>query len=125
MDWTPPPEPLTWTLPKPIPFGSVTYSAVTLRAPTAGDMLKAMAIPGASPYQVAMRLIAGVSAESIPYEALASVPAYVIEQMSNYLDTFGGAPLPDPLDGWRKAQLAAVQADALEALEAASASPAT
>jgi hypothetical protein len=62
MDWVPPPEPLTWTLDRPIPFASATYGTVTLRAPTAGDVLKATAIQGASGTDVTLRLIAAVSA---------------------------------------------------------------
>lgn len=112
MDWTPPPEPMTWDLPKAIPFGSVTYDKITLRAPTGADVLKAMAVPGASSYDVALRLIATVSAESIPYEAVQSAPAWMLEQMSNYLDMFGGAPLPGPLETWRRERQAAMRAAA-------------
>ena len=102
MDWTYPPEPVTWTLPVAIALGSATYSTVTLRAPTAGDVMKATAVSGASSTDVALRLISTVSAEAVPHEALQKVPAYLIEQMSNYLDCFGGAPLPGPLDEWRR-----------------------
>ena len=101
MDWVPPPEFVPWTLPAPIAFGSVTYATVTLRAPTAGDVLKASAIQGASGMDVALRLIAAVSVEQVPYEALRFMPAYLVEQMSGYLDMFGGAPLPGPLEEWR------------------------
>jgi hypothetical protein len=110
-DWTPPPEPLTWELPKPLVFGSQTYSTITLRAPSGGDVLKASAMPGASPYAVSINLIAIVSAEKVPYQALArdgeeGLPAHLIEQMASYLDLFGGAPIPGPLDIWHKAQVA-------------------
>lgn len=107
MDWTPPPEPMVWTLPKPIPFGSQAYSTITLHAPTAGDILKATAVPGASAYDMTLRLIACLSAEGVPYEALAALPDYLVQQMSNYIDMFGGAPLPDPLESWRAEQVAA------------------
>ena len=114
MDWTPPPDPVTWTLPKPIVFGSVTYGTITLRAPSAGDVLKAGAVPGASGAQVNLRLISILSAEQVPYEALTlpspdGLPAHLLEQMSGYLDMFGGAPLPGPLEDWRNAQIAAAR----------------
>jgi hypothetical protein len=112
MDWVPPPEFVAWTLPTPIAFGSVTYTTVTLRAPTAGDVLKATAIQGSSGMDVSLRLIAGVSVEQIPHEALRLMPAYLVEQMTGYLDMFGGAPLPGPLAAWQADRLAAAKAEA-------------
>lgn len=112
MAWIAPPEPMTWLLPAPIQFGSAAYPTVTLRAPTAGDVLKATAIPGASGMQVTLQLIAKVSVEQIPYEALPALPAYLVEQMGSYMDLFGGAPLPSPLEDWRAACVASAKADA-------------
>lgn len=112
MDWVPPPEFLEWKLPTPIAFGSVTYATVTLRSPTAGDILKSMAIPGASGYDIGLRLISAVSVEQIPYEALMMIPAYMVDQMGSYVDMFGGAPLPAPLEAWRAARVAAAKVDA-------------
>ena len=60
-------------------------------------MLKATAVRGASGMEVTLRLIANISAEGVPYEALLDLPAWVVDQMSNYLDGFNGAPLPLPL----------------------------
>ena len=95
-DRTPPPEPVTWELDKPLSFGPATYPAITLRAPTAGDVLKATAVRGAAGMEVTLRLIAAISAEGVPYEALLSLPAWVVDQMANYFDSFTG-PLPIPL----------------------------
>jgi len=100
-----PPEPVTWTLRTPIVFGSATYETVTLRAPTAAEVLKASALPGQSALDITIRLIAAVS-EMVPYEALVHVPAWQISQMADYLDSFAGAPLPDPLEAWRRARIA-------------------
>ena len=115
MDWTPPPEPMTWVLPRPIQFGSASYPTITLRAPSAGDILKAGAIPGSSEVQINLRLISVLSVEQVPYEALAmpspdGLPAHLMGQMGAYIDMFGGAPLPGPLEEWRKAQVAAARA---------------
>ena len=107
-DWIPPPEPVTWELVPPVSFGSTTYTAVTLRSPTAGNLLKATAVPGESGVQVTMRLIAAISAEGIPYEALLQVPSWQIEQMSSYFEMFNGAPLPGPLAARAAAALAAL-----------------
>jgi hypothetical protein len=96
-EWTAPPEPVTWDLPKPLVFGSVTYATITLRAATAGDILKATAVRGASGMEVTLRLIANISGEGVPYEALSGLPAWIVDQMSSYLDSFNGAPLPIPL----------------------------
>jgi hypothetical protein len=123
IDWIPVPEPVTWTLPTPLTAGGMRFTTVTLRAPTAGDVLKATAIPGASALDVTLRLIEAVSAEQVPYEQLKLVPAAVVEQMSAYLDLFGGAPLPDPLEAWqaeRRARQAAATALSSGAAAAAS-----
>jgi hypothetical protein len=96
MAWIPPPEPVKWDI-KPVALGSTTYTTVTLRAPTPADIMKATALRGESGMAVALRLISAVSGEGIPFEALAQIPAWQIEQMSNYFESFTGAPLPDPL----------------------------
>ena len=103
-EWISPPEPMAWVLPRPLQHGQNSYASVTLRAPTAGDILKASAIPGATAFDMTLRLISAISLEGVPYDALLGVPAYLIEQMSAYLDMFGGAPLPDPLEQWRSEQ---------------------
>jgi hypothetical protein len=96
MAWTAPPEPVVWTI-KPVAYGGTTYTTITLRAPAAGDIIKATAVPGQSGLATALRLISAISGETIPYEALLSVPAWQIEQMSQYFESFSGSPLPDPL----------------------------
>lgn len=127
-DWTPPPEPMTWVLPTPIKFGASTYPTITLRSPSAGDVLMATTIAGASQLQVSLQLIATLSAEGVPYEAISQrgsdgLPAHLVEQMAAYLDMFGGAPLPGPLAEWQAARIAAAKAEA-EAKAAASTPPA-
>lgn len=117
MDWTPPPEPIAWVLPKPLAFGSASYPSITVRSPSAGDILKANAMPGQSGLGFTLRLIAELSLEGIPYEALAQagpngVPQYIIEQITAYLDLFGGAPVPGPLEQWRAELTAKMQAEA-------------
>lgn len=117
MDWTPPPEPMTWVLPAPIKFGAATYPTITLRSPSAGDVLLANAkVTGASNMQISLQLIAGLSVEGVPYEAIAQIgsdglPAYLVEQMTAYLDMFGGAPMPGPLAAWRDARIAMAKAE--------------
>lgn len=111
MDWVPPPEFVPWTLPAPVAFSGVTYATVTLRAPTAQDVLKAADIQGASGMQITLRLISAVSVEAVPYEALVTLPAYLVDQMGAYLDLFGGAPLPGPLVEWQAARIAAAKAE--------------
>jgi hypothetical protein len=96
-EWHAPPEPVTWELATPLAFGSATYPTITLRAPTAGDVLKATAVRGSSGMEVALRLIATISAERVPYEALLTLPAWLADQMGQYLDSFAGAPPPPPL----------------------------
>jgi hypothetical protein len=95
--WTPPPAQLTWALPAPLTNGPAVYHSVTLRAATAGDVLKATAMRGASGMEVTLRLISAVSAEGVPYEVLWQLPAWMVDQMSSYLDSFNGAPMPSPL----------------------------
>lgn len=95
--WSPPPEPVTWELPRPLVFGTATYPTITLRAPTAGNVLKATAVRGVSGMEVTLRLIAAISGEGVPYEALLDLPSWVCDQMSEYLDSFNGAPAPAPL----------------------------
>lgn len=96
-DWTLPPEPVTWHLHAPLSHGNATYSEVTIRCPTAGDVMKASAVRGASGMDVTLRLIAEINAEGIPYDALRGLPHWVVDQMSNYIDSFLGAPPPIPL----------------------------
>lgn len=111
-DWTPVPEPVTWTLPAPISHNGMNYATITLRAPTGENLLKAMAIPGASNADVTHRLIEAVSAEQVPYDAVKKLPWWLIEQMDGYMSEFTGAPAPDPLEAWRQARKAAREAEA-------------
>jgi hypothetical protein len=104
VDWTPVPEPVTWTLPKPATEGGLSYSTVTMSAPTAGDILKATAVRGASGVDVTLRLIEAASAEHVPYEVLKKQPSWLIQQISEYTEEFAGAPAPDPLESWRTAR---------------------
>lgn len=121
---------MTWVLPTPIKFGAATYPTITLRSPSAGDVLLANAkVTGASGMQVSLQLIAGISIEAVPYEALAQLgsdglPAYLLDQMSSYLDMFGGAPFPGPLVEWNNARIASAKAEAA-AKAAAEQTPAT
>jgi len=110
-DWTPVPEPVTWTLPKPLTQGGMSYTTVTLRAPTAEDILKATAVRGASGVDVTLRLIESTSAEHVPYEVLKKQPSWVIQQMSDYTEEFAGAPAPDPLEARRNARHTAQTAE--------------
>jgi hypothetical protein len=114
-DWTPPPEPLTWDLANSISVNGGSFHTVTLRAPTGADILKATGVRGAGNAQIGMQLIAAVSMEGMPYEAVQLLPTYLIEQMNGYLDLFGGAPEPAPLAAWRKAMAEAAAAPATEA----------
>ena len=108
--WTPVPEPVTWTFPKPLTQGGLSYATVTIGAPTAEDILKATAVRGASGMDVTLRLIESASAEHVPYEVLKKLPSWLIQQMSDYTEEFAGAPAPDPLESWRAARRAAQQA---------------
>lgn len=100
MSWTPPPEPVTWSFTPPLAFGSASYATCTLRAPTPADVLKATAVRGESGLAVTLRLIAAISAEGIPYEALLLAPSWQIDQMSSYFEAFSGAQMPGPLAAW-------------------------
>jgi len=106
MDWTPPPTPMTWTLPTPVTFENQSYASVTVGCPTASDLLKAADVPGASAVDVTLRLIEAINVERVPYGALREMPAFVVEQIGSYFDMFMGAPLPGPLEAWRKAETA-------------------
>lgn len=117
-DWASPPTPLTWELDDAISFNGATFHTVSLRAPTGADMLKATGTRGASNMQINMQMIAAVSMEQVPYEAVQLLPLWLIQQMNEYLDLFGGAPEPSPLAAWRKAQTAAIA----QSIEAATAS---
>jgi hypothetical protein len=119
--WTPLPEPVTWTLPASLQHNGMTYATVTLRAPTGADIMKATAIPGASGMDVTLRLIEAISAEQVPYDALKTLPQWLIGQMSEYIDEFAGAPAPGPLEAWRAAREAAEAAEAKAALSASAA----
>jgi hypothetical protein len=122
-DWIPIPEPVTWTLPAPIAHNGMSYATATLRAPTGADILKATAIPGAAGLDVTLRLIEAVSAEHVPYDALKTLPAYLVMQMGDYMDAFGETPAPDPLVAWRAARLAGALKDGAEAANGVAAQP--
>jgi hypothetical protein len=121
--WTPVPEPVTWPLPKPLSHGGLSYTQVTIGAPTAEDILKATAVRGASGVDVALRLIESASAEQVPYDVLKKQPKWLLEQISEYFEEFAGAPAPDPLESWRAARRAALAAEAAAVLDAASPPP--
>jgi hypothetical protein len=118
--WTPVPEPVSWPLPKPLAQGGISYATVTVGAPTAEDILKATAVRGASGFDVTLRLIESASAEHVPYDVLKKQPTWLIQQISDYVEEFAGAPAPDPLESWRAARRAALAAEAAAVLEAAS-----
>ena len=122
-DWIPVPEPMTWQLPGPLTHNGMSYASVTLRAPSAADILKATAIPGAVGMDITLRLIEVVSAEHVPYDVLKTMPAYLIMQMSDYLDEFAGTPAPDPLEAWRAARRKAAREAAAPAPEPNAAAP--
>jgi hypothetical protein len=109
-NWTPVPEPVTWPLPKPLPHGGMTYAQATVGAPTAGDIMAATAVSGASGMDVALRVIEAASAERVPYEVLKQQPHWWLEQVSEYFNAFAGAPAPGPLEAWREARRAAAKA---------------
>lgn len=106
-EWTRPPEPVTWTLPKPALLDGVSYPTITLCAPNGINLLKATAVAGEDNYSITLNLISAVSAESVPVSALRQVDTAVINQMARYFDMFDGAPLPGPLQDWLAARLAA------------------
>jgi hypothetical protein len=103
-DWTPVPEPVSWTLPKPITHGGIQYIALTMGAPTSEDVLKATAVQGASGLEVTLRIIESASAEHVPYDVLKKQPQWFNQQVSDYMEEFVGAPAPDPLEAWRTAR---------------------
>jgi len=117
-EWTPVPEPMTWTLvnkDKPgqaIMFKGLAYSTVTIGAPTSEDILKATAVPGARGIDVTLRIIESASRERVPYDVLKAQPHWLNQQISDYMEEFVGAPAPDPLEAWRKARTAARVAEA-------------
>jgi len=111
IDWTPVPEPQTWTLPKPMMHGGIHYSTVTLGAPTSEDVLKATAVQGTAGLDVTLRIIESASAERVPYDVLKKQPHWLNQQLSDYMEEFVGAPAPDPLERWREARRAAQQAE--------------
>ena len=102
--WTPVPEPITWTLPKPVMHGGVRYETLTMSAPTSEDVLKATAVQGASGLEVTLRIIESASAEHVPYDVLKQQPQWFNQQVSDYMEEFVGAPAPDPLEAWRTAR---------------------
>jgi len=121
--WQPPPEPITWTLPKPTVHAGMRYDSVKLGAPTTEDVLKATAVRGAAPLEVTLRIIE--SASAVPYDVLKQQPHWFNQQIADYLEEFVGAPAPDPLETWRAARRAAEKAAAeQEAAEAEAASKA-
>jgi len=119
VSWIPIPEPVTWNLAAPLSHNGMNYSTVTLRAPTGADILKATAIRGASSLDTTLRLIEGVSGERIPYDALKTLPAWLVMQMGDYMDEFMGTPAPDPLVAWRAARQAEAEAEKLPDTSAA------
>jgi hypothetical protein len=101
----------------------MNYDSVTLRAPTSADILKATAIRGQSPLDTTLRLIEGVSGEHVPYDALKTLPAWLVMQMGEYMDEFMGSPGPDPLVAWRAARRAAAEAEVAAEAAAKAAEP--
>jgi hypothetical protein len=106
-EWTEVPEPVTWSLVKPVTFNGMSYGQVTLRAPTAEETMTATAVRGASNMEIVLRLISAVSGERVPYEVLRAQPQWLLTQMADYFEEFTGAPAPGPLEEWRKAREAA------------------
>ena len=129
-EWTPVPEPQTWTLPKPMTVGGISYTSVTIGAPTSEDVLKASAVHGASGLDVTLRIIEASSLEHVPYDVLKKQPHWLNQQISDYMEEFVAAPAPDPLELWRQARRAAQRAEAkavadAEAQAAAKTAPAS
>jgi hypothetical protein len=104
VNWSPPPERITWTLPKPIASEKegAAYDTVTLHAPTVAEVIIAAGRQAERGGDTTLRLIAAVNEEGIPYEALRRLPIWLIEQMSVYLAAFIGAPLPGVASEWRR-----------------------
>jgi hypothetical protein len=96
IEWKPPPATMTWTLSDPPRVGTMTYPQITMRAPRVGEVMKATAVPGATNLEVSLRLIETVSAEQIPYAALLEVPAWIVDQIGRYMESFSRAPMPTP-----------------------------
>jgi hypothetical protein len=96
LRWEPPPASLTWTLPDPPRIGTMMYPHITVRAPNVGEVMKATAVPGATNLETTLRLIEVVSAEQIPYAALLLVPAWIVDQISRYMESFSSYPMPKP-----------------------------
>jgi len=118
-NWVPVPEPIVWTLPKPLMSGGMQYTQITVGAPTSEDVLKATAIHGATGLDVTLRMLESASAEHVPYDVLKKQPHWFNQQIADYLEEFVGAPAPGPLESWRAARRQALRVEAeREALEA-------
>jgi hypothetical protein len=109
-DWIAPPAQVTWAFDPPLVANAQTYPQATLHAPCGADVLKATAIQGSSGLEVTARLCAILSVEGVPFEAMITAPSWQLEQMSNYVDSFNSAPLPGPLEDYRKAVADAARA---------------
>jgi hypothetical protein len=119
--WSAPPPTVTWTLDPPIETASFKISTITLKAPTIGQMQKCSAVRGMSTQEVALRIIAEVASERPTYEATQQIPSHIIDQMVEYIGSFGGSPAPSPLQEWREKRAAAERAEAQALLAAAQA----
>jgi hypothetical protein len=95
--WNPPPETVVWRLRKPLVRGTTTYTEISMRAPTVGEVMAVTSVRGMSNLETTLRLIEAVSEEKVPYEALQLVPAWVIDQIGRYMEAFTAAPMPYPL----------------------------
>ncbi len=113
--WLPVPEPVSWTLPRPITQNSLSYTTVTMGAPTSEDILKATAVRGASGVDVTLRMIESASAEHVPYDVLKKQPSWLIKQIADYTEEFEATPAPDPLETWRTARRATQTTEAATA----------
>jgi hypothetical protein len=98
--YTPPPAELTFVFSPPLAFGAASYPAITLRCPSGADILKATALRGESSLAQTLRLAEAVSNEAVPFDALLLAPAWQIDQMARYFDSFNGAPMPGPFAVW-------------------------
>lgn len=95
--WQPPPAKVTWTLSPPITVGPMVYSEITMRAPTVGEIMAVTSVKGMSNLETTLRLVEKVSDEKIPYDVLVHVPAWIMDQISRYMEAFTNAPMPYPL----------------------------
>jgi hypothetical protein len=95
--WEPPPASATWTLTQPLTLGTTKFTAITMRAPTVGEVMAVTSVRGMSNLETTLRLIEKVSAEQVPYDALVNVPAWIIDQIGRYMEAFTAAPMPYPL----------------------------